>query len=233
MKSQNEIVIMTKNKLLSKIDEANDKLSNSPIIKGLIDGGLSLIPVLGSVISSSLDTRSFQLFEENSKRFAEEVRKIVSNLDENKLDKDFLESSEFTSLLIETLARNAKVHENAKVKLFAKAFIGFTTINGSQIPYKEGFIKIIDELDLNHINILAFIYKHTKAKDQLVRKITSKEISSRLKIPNGRVQAYCEQMMRYGLIRDWGIGRLDYEPGYYVVTEYGSEFSEFLSSFLT
>lgn len=225
-----------KNKLLAKIDETNEKISNSPIIKGLIDGGLSLIPVTGSAISSSLDTRSFQLFEENSKKFAEEIQQLLENIDENKLDKDFIESNEFTSLLIETLAYNARTHETEKVKIFAKIFAGFTTSKGALVPYKEGFIKIVDELSVDHIKILAFIHNRTKnpteTNDELKDRIKSQEISYLLKIPEGRVLAYCEQMIRYGLLRDWWTGRLDYEIGAYAITEYGLEFAEFLLSSL-
>ncbi len=75
-----------KNEVLVKIDKTNELISNSPIIKGLIDGGLSLIPFVGSAISSSLDARAFQLFEENSKKFTEEVRQLLDGVDEDKLN---------------------------------------------------------------------------------------------------------------------------------------------------
>ena len=86
-----DIVMTTKNKLLAKIDETNDKVSRSPILKGLLDGGLSIIPGLGSAISSSLDARSFQLFEENSRKFAEEVHRLIESVDENKLKDKLVE----------------------------------------------------------------------------------------------------------------------------------------------
>jgi len=226
----------TKNKLLEKIDETNQKISNSPIIKGLIDGGLSLIPVLGSAISSSLDTRALQLFEENSRKFAEEIHRIVDNIDENKLDKNFLESQEFTSLLIETLTHNSRAHEEEKIRLFAKIFAGFVTIKGAQIHYKEGFVRIIDELSAEHMKILAFILNRTKnpieTDDKLKNRVQAQDVSAELNITNERAQAYCDQMIRYGLLRDWSIGKFGYKPGNYALTGYGYEFAEFLISSL-
>lgn len=223
-----------KNVFLEKIDKTNEQISKSPIIKGLFDGLVSLVPVLGSAISSSLDTRAFQLFEENSRIFAEEIRTIIKNLNEDKLDKEFLETPEFTSLLLEILGRNARTHEREKVRLFSKAFIAFSTKEGSTIKYKEGFIRIIDESSIEHINILAFIHNQLYSSQESDRKtkdcIPAYDIAIQFNTTTERVQAYCEQMIRYGLLRDWGIGRLDYEPGMYVITGYGIEFSEFLTS---
>ena len=223
-----------KKEILAKIDKTNEQISNSPIIKGLIDGGLSLIPFLGSAISSSLDTRAFQLFEDNSKKFTEELRKLVTNMDEDKLDKNFLKTPEFTSLLIETLAHNSRTHEEEKVKLFAKAFAGFSTSRGSKIDFKEGFIRIIDELSVDHIKTLAFIFDRAKnpveTDERLKDRIQSQDIAIRLELPIDRIQAYCDQMIRYGLLRDWTIGRFDYKPGNYALTGYGFEFAEFLIS---
>ncbi len=138
----------TKKNLLAQIDKTNEQISDSPIIKGLVDGGLSLIPFVGTAISSSLDTRAFQLFEENSRKFADEVRRIITDLDENKLDKEFLESPEFTSLLIATLSRNAHTYQKEKIGVFAKIFVSFFTSPESKSSYKQGFIQIIDELVL-------------------------------------------------------------------------------------
>jgi len=226
----------SKNRLLDKVDKTNQYISNSPIIKGLIDGGLSLIPFLGSAISSSLDTRAFKLFEENSRKFSEEVHRLVEKMDDKKLDKKFIESDEFTSILMETLGRNARAYEEEKVKLFAKTLAGFTTVQGSQILYKEGFIRIIDELSIEHIKILAFIFDRInnpiETDEKLIDRIQSKEISVGLNIPEERVQAYCEQIIRYGLLRDWAIGRYGYKPGSYTITGYGFEFAKFLYSSL-
>ncbi len=80
-------------KICSKTAEINESISNNPIIKGLIDGGLSLVPFFGSAIISSLNERSNQLLKKNSEKFCEELKKITETLDENKINpklSDFL-----------------------------------------------------------------------------------------------------------------------------------------------
>ena len=224
-----------KENLLSKIDNVNAALSSSPIVKGLIDGGLSLIPFLGQAITSALDTRAFQLFEENSRQFAEEVRRLLSRLNETKLDKQFMESNEFVSLLIEILARNARTYEQEKISLYARVFVNAATYDKSEVPYKEGFIRIIDELSVEHIRVLAFIYEQSENfteddKENGKDRVLAKQVSEALRISLSRTQAYCDQMIRFGLLRDWAIGKFDYKPGFYAITDYGRELAEFLKS---
>ena len=199
----------------------------------MIDGGLSFIPFLGSAITSALDTRSFQIYENNSKQFADEVKILVDELDETKIDKAFLGSDEFVSLLTEILARNARTYEKEKISLYAKVFVNATTTEKSATTFKEGFVRIIDELSATHVFILALIHEKSvkftgEDKDNNRDYVSASQIAEEINIPIFRAQAYCDQMIRFGLLRDWWLGRLDYTPGGYAMTDYGNEFAEFL-----
>ncbi len=68
LKQASNVDMNMKREVLSKVDQVSDVISSSPIVKGLIDGGLSLVPFFGLAITSALDTRAFQLFEANSRR---------------------------------------------------------------------------------------------------------------------------------------------------------------------
>lgn len=224
-----------RNDITVSIDKFNAAYSQSPIVKGLIDGGLSLIPFLGSAITSALDTRSFQIYEKNSRQFADEVKVLVDELDETKIDKAFLGSDEFVSLLTEILARNARTYEKEKISLYARVFVNATTIEKSATTFKEGFVRIIDELSATHVTILALIHEKSvkftgNDKENNRDYVSASQIAEEINIPIFRAQAYCDQMIRFGLLRDWWLGRLDYTPGAYAMTDYGDEFAEFLKT---
>jgi hypothetical protein len=221
-----------KNKIIASIDNLNALYSQSPIVKGLIDGGLSFIPFLGSAITSALDTRTSQIYEKNSREFSEEVKSLVNQLDEEKIDKQFLESEEFVSLLIETLARNARTHEREKTKLFATIFVNATILGKSKVLYKEGFLQIIDALSATHIHIFAFIcQKSLEMTDTNPDFILDEQIKEVTGVDKDTVQAYCAHMMRFGLLYDPTVGRWGHEgPGKYNITAYGKEFAEFLKT---
>ena len=224
-----------KDKALSILYQVNDIQSRNPILKGLIDGCLSEARFIGPAITSALNTRVFQLHEKNSKLFAHEVRALMNTLDESNLDKDYVESDEFVSLLVTVLSRNAYVYDTEKVKLYAKVFVNATTSANSSVPYKEGFVQIIDDLSVDHIRILAFVHERSRVfteddRERNLDRVSAEEAADTLGIEVGRVLAYCEQLVRFGLLRDWGVGRIDYQPGRYDITEYGNEFTAFLEA---
>lgn len=209
---------------LKKADDVNISLQNSPIVKGLIDGGLSLIPFLGTAVTSALSTRAFQLFQDNSRRFAEALRTEIDRLNQEKLDKEFIESEEFTSLLLDVLSSNARTHEHEKTQLYARIFVNAATIDYSKIPFKEGFVRIVEELSVEHIRILAFIIQALSGRE-LTGTVSAQDIAEAVNTPRERVEAYCAQMVRFGLLRDQGT---THPYHFYMPTDYGLEFAAFL-----
>ncbi|RMH35912.1 MAG: hypothetical protein D6690_07730 [Nitrospirae bacterium] len=220
-----------KTRTLATADKAIRALNNTIIGKALLDSGLSLVPVIGPAISSALGSRALQLLEDNTRRFVEALRTEMERIDEAKLDTRFIESDEFVSIVLDIIARNAKTYEQQKVRLFARAFANFTTRDYSDMPYKEGFIDIIDHLSVNHARIVAVIHERSckppgENEHQIV--VTAEQISSELKIDRSYVEAWCEQLVRYGLIRDAVLGTYGYRPGRYKLTDYGKAFATFL-----
>jgi hypothetical protein len=221
----------SKETAVAKVDKATKALSGTVIGKALLDGGLSLVPGLGAAISSALNTRASHLYERNSRRFAEQLKSEMERLNEEKLDKEFIESNEFVSLLTDTLTRNAKIHEQGKTRLFARAFANFSSKRYSSIPHKEGFLEIIERLSLAHASAMAFIYRRAcepVAEGETIRTVSAVQVAGELGIKQSHVEAWCEQLARYGLIKDARLGTFNYEPGVYEITGYGREFSEFL-----
>lgn len=216
----------SKNTTLDKIKE----LSQHPIVKGLINGGLSFIPFLGEAISTSLDVRASQLAERNSRIFAEEVKRLLEKLDTDKLDKQFLESDEFVLLVTRILIASARTYEQEKITLYARILLNSVTVEKSDTDYKEGFINIVDDLSVEHVKILTVAYHKIRNEMEDKNKIiVANEIAELLGLEESRVIAYCEQMARFGLIMDSQLGRvLDYQPGHYTITNYGIQFVEFL-----
>jgi len=221
----------TKQEALAKIDGANEALSSSIVGKALLDGGLSLIPGVGAALVSALDSRAFKLYEENSRRLVEELRSEYEQIQEDKLDREFIESDEFVSILLETVVRNSRTHEKEKTRLFARAFASFSSQDYSSIPHKEGFLEIIERLSFDHARAMALIHKcslEPLAENQNTKVVTAVLLAGKLRRKQSHVEAWCEQLARYGLIKDARLGTYQYEPGQYEITIYGREFAEFL-----
>ncbi len=215
-----------------KIDEVEARLAKSPIGKALLDGGLSLIPALGPAVSSAVATRASNLAARNTAALVVELRAGVERLAAEKIDAAFLESDEFTSLLIRTLQLNAFTYRAEKAHLFAQVFLGFLLPPGRDLSFKDAFLRLVDELEPEHIAVLRIIHRES-APDRPGRaagRASVELIAPELGLPEGRVLAYGVQMMRCGLVQDDSIGRLGYTPGRWVITSYGSEFCRHLES---
>ncbi len=177
--------------------------------------------------------RAAQLAEKNSKQLFLTIGDYVRRLDETKIDRQFLDSDEFTSLLFDVLTMNAKSYEEEKIDLFSRIFINSALRDQRVTPYKEGFVRIIGDLSADHIRAFRFVCERTKnpdpkEADETAGRVLGSEIASATGLTEHRAIAYGYEFVRYGVLRDWHIGRYGYEPGYFALTEYGEEFAAFL-----
>ncbi|WMT57905.1 hypothetical protein [Truepera radiovictrix] len=217
------------------MDNANSLLSQHPIAKGLVEGGVSLIPFLGTAITGTLNTRAALLFERNTTLLTNELKTQVHRLSENKIDREFLDSDEFTFLILDVLAKNAYTYEEVKTQLFAQILINSTLKGTSSTPYKEGFVRIVSDLSAQHIQIFTAVFRKAQTftgQHQINNEdyVKAQEIAGEAELTQSRTIAYCEELIRYGLLSDWSVGRWEYQRGLYSVTDYGAEFASFLMS---
>ena len=217
---------------IERVNEVETRFARSPVWKALVDGGLSLIPGLGQAISSAVSTRAANLAERRTAALIEQLRVSIGTLEAKTLDAAFLDSDEFTSILIRTLELNARTAREEKVSLFAAVFLGFTRPPGSLLPFKEGFLRLVDELEPEHVDVFGIIHRESGPDRTPGRagRARVELIAPELGIAQGRVLAYGVQMMRFGLVQDDSIGRAGYTPGRWVITAYGCEFVEHLGT---
>ena len=223
-----------KEKALAKLDDISQRYAEQPAVKVATDVILSVIPLpgVGVGISSLLEARASQLAEKNTRRFVEEVRTRLGRLEEDQVSRDYVESDEFTSLLLQMLRRNATAHEEEKTRLFAQIFANSMLRDKSQTPYKEGFVQIIDDLSVDHMRVLAAMSEKYAAIPQERLKegmayVDADQVATELGLPLSRLVAYCEHLSRFGVLHEHR-PFLGYESGHYELTPYGREFAEFL-----
>ena len=216
---------------LSRLNEIESQLARSPLGRALLNGGLSLIPGLGPAIASCLATRAANLADRNTAALIAELRAEFARLGDEKLDAEFLASDEFVAVLLRTLELNARASRADKVCLFARVFRGFLSGIGSALPFKEGFLRVVDELEPEHIAVLRIIYREsaptTDSQDRPDRAWVE-SIAKELDLSQGRALTYGVQLMRFGLVQDDSIGRMGYTPGRFKMTEYGEQCCEHL-----
>jgi hypothetical protein len=222
-----------RDRLIAQLDELNAAAGESPIANAVLQATLSLMGPFGAAISGGLTGRAARLAQRNTTRLIQTILDYARQLDEAKIDRRFVESDEFTSLLIDVLTMNAKTYEEEKIDLFSRVFINAALSEQVAVPYKEGFLKIIGDLSIDHVRVFRFTCERTKNPDPneaelTVGRVLSSEIASATRLPEHRARAYGYELVRYGVLVDWWIGRWGYEAGAFALTNYGEEFAAFL-----
>jgi len=72
------------------------------------------IPYIGGSIDRLLSGKAAKKWQEKVKKLLEELKLRLRNVEENKIDKEFLESNEFESLIIRTFQALQSTYEQEK-----------------------------------------------------------------------------------------------------------------------
>jgi hypothetical protein len=80
---------------------------------------------------------------------------------------------------------NAKTYEEEKIDLFSRIFINSALGDQVTTPYKEGFVKIIGELSVNHIKAFQVICERTKNPDPNDAKTAGRVLASEIATATG------------------------------------------------
>jgi len=174
-----------RDRFVAKLDEVNAAAALSPIASAVFQAALSIAGPFGAAISGAMSGRAAQLAQKNSTQLFLAIRDAIRQIDETKIDRQFLESDEFTSLLIDIYTMNAKTYEEEKIDLFSRIFINSALGDQVTTPYKEGFVKIIGELSVNHIKAFQVICERTKNPDPNDAKTAGRVLASEIATATG------------------------------------------------
>lgn len=144
-----------------KADYLLERAEDEEVIHGL----LSLLPAGGF-----LDNALFRRIKQNARKRLEEFHlmfaKQLSELDENKIDKEFLDSEEFDTLVMKVVARTVWEHSEEKRAFLRAVLLNSITVDLSKNPLKETILELLNEISPAHIKVLEAFSKNMVRGDQ-------------------------------------------------------------------
>lgn len=221
-----------KNAINRALEAALDRYQTLTLLRTAIQA----IPYIGGPLDTLLCGKGAKVQERRFLNFVGCLRKELSKIEEKKIDYEFLESEEFFSIFQSAAEKSIRTHEQEKIHLFSRILSNSALTDYSHTPHKEGFINAVADLSTTHISILRYILdKWRQFIQEDARKnrnhVTLDEVAEAFpNLAKGRIEAYCNDLTRYGFLYDWWIGRIDYERGLYGVTDYTKEFVRFIQS---
>lgn len=219
---------------LVPIQKIFDDLSESYSDEFFVQAIFSAVPPF-SVIGGCLTARAAKLFRERVELFMQEtVHKL--KLLESLIDHDFLGSEEFAYLGYRAVEKAGMTYQKEKIEYFSNIIVNAATIKHSELEYKEQFLKIVDDLNPIHIQILRCIIKEQGGRPVnpwLSENIINiKDLGNRIsnpRISNSRLESICRDLVNRSLLLDASLNVFGYEPGEYTLTEFALEFWQFIT----
>ena len=200
-------------------------------------GTRALIQLFGGPVGSAIDTllsgEAARMQAKRFKKFVERVSEALKHIQEEKLDRQFLESEEFLSLFQNILGRVLESYEEQKIVLFGNIFVNSVKTDGAKVYYKERFINIVADLSVVHVEILKYYLEREETFKKENRKgagaFTSlHSVSQRFEITKSQAEAFCNDLLRYNLLYDDGIGKVGYKRGRFRITDSATDFVNFI-----
>lgn len=132
---------------------ASEAYSNDIAQRALI----SNIPFIGSSIDNIFTGKASKYYSERIEIFIQCVNEEFDSMEENKVDKAFLQSSEFYDLITSLIENSVKTRHIERVKLFSKLLKSQVLSDSSSKYLSDDFTYLINELVPRDIIIISEI----------------------------------------------------------------------------
>ena len=145
-----------------KTNPAIEKYSENIILREAI----TLIPFIGSPLDIFLTTKAQKIFSNRIMNLFDELKYEMTTLENEKVDKDYINSEEFIDLFIKTIEAAAKTRSNEKIKLYAKLLKGVVKFQDRKKYSPEEYLQVLSELTIKELEVARTIYKQQKEKQR-------------------------------------------------------------------
>ncbi|MGB3692784.1 MAG: hypothetical protein WA999_08670 [Spirulinaceae cyanobacterium] len=203
---------------MTKKNQIEGQLLSGAIITtvtGILNLVPHLVPVSLGIGSGFLTWQTFQL-----NKFQERVRRRLIALDEDKLDKDFLESDEFISLVVQAVEAASKTASEIKQKTLANVIANSVVLPTSKYKNKEALLRIVSQMSNEEMQALKVLYdeehrlvtaekndrEENKGNNHQLYVVKGEEIAQKLGWKEEDTRITCEGLSQLALIYDRSTG---------------------------
>lgn len=132
----------TSTNALSAISRGAEWYSSRPAIRALVVA----IPSLGGAIDVALSTDAARTVEKRLTRFMEVLSEECDTLDEEKLDKTFVGSDDWTDAVLGTFQAATRAGSEEKLRIYARILIGAATNPDPKTPEPSALVAALEDL---------------------------------------------------------------------------------------
>lgn len=139
---------------MASINQAITRVSKAYSENTTFRGLVNLIPNVGGTLDIIFTERWNSLTQARIEDFMECVKDEFAAIEENSINKDFLESNDFTDLTVKCLASSAKSRHREKIKLFAKVLKNAVTLDKFNVDEFDEILPTFELVSMRELLVL-------------------------------------------------------------------------------
>jgi len=201
------------------VRRVTDNYERSIIPRALV----AAIPYVGGTIDILLSGYSARRWQERVINLLNELKNKFEHISEDQINKDYIQSSEFESLIIQIIQALQTTYEQEKISYFANILTNVAITPSLQNENAQRYVKIINELSGLHIRILKIV---NESQDSVRASDISKIIGGNFT----EIEPYLSDLSAHSLIHDPSAGTLGWTPGGYKIHPSAIPFIELLAT---
>ena len=133
------------------------------------------IPFVGGSIDALLGGYASKLAEHRIHRLLAELRAMLHDVDEAKVDKAFLESEEWADLVMKAFTASARTGNEKKIRLYAAIMAASTVSGGVRDPEPESLLSALAELSPAQVEVLSMLHRESSRRGYLTFLVEARE----------------------------------------------------------
>lgn len=203
--------------LSEKIEKISKDYSNNLGLRFYV----SLIPTIGGTIDLLMTSKWQDSIKKRIKIFFDAVKEEFDDIEENKIDKKFLESEEFMDLFINLLNLASKTRSNDKIRIYTKILKGSLIIKNDEFN-SEDYLHVLEELTPNELSFAKQFYDLKIAKNEYLSESQNDIVFTSINFANitkQKSEYYFKRLEKVGLVSELVGSYIGYGGGIYNLTE--------------
>ncbi|MCK4288936.1 MAG: hypothetical protein KAW86_07010 [Bacteroidales bacterium] len=203
--------------LSEKIEKISKDYSNNLGLRFYV----SLIPTIGGTIDLLMTSKWQDSIKKRIKIFFDAVKEEFDDIEENKIDKKFLESEEFMDLFINSLNLASKTRSNDKIRIYTKILKGSLIIKNDEFN-SEDYLHVLEELTPNELSFAKQFYDLKIAKNEYLSESQNDIVFTSINFVNitkQKSEYYFKRLEKVGLVSELVGSYIGYGGGIYNLTE--------------
>ena len=192
------------------------------------------VPYFGPLIDRTLNALASRYYEKRFRLLIQELRNDIEEIKSQTINLEYLNSEEFYYFFQKVSEKAIREIQEGKIRILAKTL---KICADPQIKFEEKDKLTEVAIDLTELDVL--ILKEIIQRDSNFTQIDRHENKDRIPYDTLRTSfsdispnliiLHLQKLNKWGLIRDWGVGRWGYGgPGDWTPTEVGREFLNYL-----